>query len=296
MTRLAHYRALGRQLEAARSIGDRDRVAQLEAQLREAPAVIRFLYLGDAPPPALGETPPPPEDQLDQLLRRIDRGAAPPNLDHAEHPARLGGQQAGVEDPVPGDRLAAAGAATEPQRQASALSERSLELEISAEYIARAARRKAELAALLAPDPGDEPDDAALASDIHQQVFIEAFRGLPGFAGRSTVRTWLFRIAHHRVLAAARRRRHARAHLDVSAGADLPDPRPSADEWLDDAELQAALVACLAALDEPARTAVLLRYQQGLACVARALRAQPELRDLLTQERLLILALQVKLS
>ncbi|HEX8113454.1 MAG TPA: sigma-70 family RNA polymerase sigma factor, partial [Kofleriaceae bacterium] len=56
----------------------------------------------------------------------------------------------------------------------------------------------------------------------------------------------------------------ARAHLDVAAGADLPDPRPSPGEGLDDAELQAALVTCLATLDDPARTAVLLRYQQGL--------------------------------
>jgi DNA-directed RNA polymerase specialized sigma24 family protein len=64
-------------------------------------------------------------------------------------------------------------------------------------------------------------------------------------------------------------------------------------------------------LGEPARTAVLLHYQQGLtyeemvvvcdeepgtlqARVARALRAPPELHDLLTQERLLILDLQAQ--
>jgi RNA polymerase sigma-70 factor, ECF subfamily len=186
-----------------------------------------------------------------------------------------------------------------------------LDLVTSTEYIARAARRKAELTALPADDgagtpaalpPGRarDPDadvlalvgsgdtrsaleilmqrhgravyrycrialgDAVLADDIHQQVFIEAFRDLPGFAGRSSVRTWLFGIARHRVLDAAKRRRRARAHLDVDAGADLPDPRPSPGEGLDAAELQAAVLACLATLDEPARTAVLLRYQQGL--------------------------------
>jgi RNA polymerase sigma-70 factor (ECF subfamily) len=183
-----------------------------------------------------------------------------------------------------------------------------LDLVTSAEYIARAGRRKAELAAL-PPDESDDPPtpprtrdpdgdllalvgggdirsalailmqrhgpalyrycrialgDPSLADDIHQQVFIEAFRDLPGFAGRSTVRTWLFGIARHRVLDAAKRRRRARAHLDIAAGADLPDPRPSPGEGLDDAGLQVALVACLAALDEPSRTAVLLRYQQGL--------------------------------
>jgi RNA polymerase sigma-70 factor (ECF subfamily) len=106
--------------------------------------------------------------------------------------------------------------------------------------------------------------DAVLADDIHQQVFIEAFRDLPAFAGRSTVRTWLFGIARHRVLDAAKRRRRARARLDVSGGDDLPDPRPSPGEGLDDAQLRAALVTCLATLDGPIRTAVLLRYQQGL--------------------------------
>jgi RNA polymerase sigma-70 factor (ECF subfamily) len=106
--------------------------------------------------------------------------------------------------------------------------------------------------------------DAVLADDVHQQVFIEAFRDLPGFARRSSVRTWLLGIARHRVLDAAKCRRRARAHLDVDAGADLPDPGPSARDGLDAAELQAALVTCLAALGEPVRTAVLLRYQQGL--------------------------------
>jgi RNA polymerase sigma-70 factor (ECF subfamily) len=106
--------------------------------------------------------------------------------------------------------------------------------------------------------------DAVLADDVHQQVFIEVFRDLPGFAGRSTLRTWLFGIARHRVLDAAKRRRRTRAHLDVTASADLPDPRSSPGEGLDDAQLQTALVSCLAALDEPIRAAVLLRYQQGL--------------------------------
>jgi len=106
--------------------------------------------------------------------------------------------------------------------------------------------------------------DAVLADDVHQQVFIEAFRDLPRFAARSTLRTWLFGIARHRVLDAAKRRRRARAHLEVAAGADLADPRPSARDGLDDAELQTALATGLAALAEPIRAAVLLRYQQGL--------------------------------
>src|SRR5215510_7727099 len=48
--------------------------------------------------------------------------------------------------------------------------------------------------------------DPVLAEDVHQQVFIAAFRDLPKFHRRSTVRTWLFAIARNRVLDAAKSR------------------------------------------------------------------------------------------
>src|ERR1043166_8997481 len=69
--------------------------------------------------------------------------------------------------------------------------------------------------------------DDALAEDVQQQVFIAAFRDLPKFAGRSTVRTWLFAIARHRVLDAAKSRRRARSHVDGDDATSVPDARPS---------------------------------------------------------------------
>lgn len=108
-------------------------------------------------------------------------------------------------------------------------------------------------------------NDAGLAEDVHQQVFIEAFRDLPTFAGRSIVRTWLLGIARHRVLDAAKQRRRARPHVEPDAADELPCPRPSPGEKLDDARLLAALAACVAELDEPVRTAILLRYPLGLS-------------------------------
>ena len=105
--------------------------------------------------------------------------------------------------------------------------------------------------------------DAALADDVHQQVFIEAFRDLPRFAGRSTVRTWLFGIARHRVLDAAKARARGHARVELDSFADAPDPRAAPDEQLDDQRLHELLVACLDSLDEKSRNALLLRYQQG---------------------------------
>jgi len=107
--------------------------------------------------------------------------------------------------------------------------------------------------------------DPALADDVHQQVFVDAFRDLPRFAGRSKVRTWLFGIARHRVLDAARHRRWSRSHHDDDADVEPADPRPLPPDWLDDARLHAAMIACVDELDEPTRTNVLLRYQQGLS-------------------------------
>lgn len=144
--------------------------------------------------------------------------------------------------------------------------------------------------------------DAVLADDVHQQVFIAAYRDLPRFARRSTVRTWLLGIARHRVLDAAKCRHRAHTHLDASVSFDLRDPRPSPAERLEDAELLAALAACIDQLDDEIRTSVLLRYQQGLtyeemaaicgekantlqARVARAVRRLHELIDAHVQRR-----------
>jgi RNA polymerase sigma-70 factor (ECF subfamily) len=107
--------------------------------------------------------------------------------------------------------------------------------------------------------------DPWLAEDVQQQVFIEAHRDLPRFAGRSTVRTWLFGIARHRVLDAAKARARIQARIESDNQADAPDPAPAPGDWLDEARLLEALAACMAELDEKSRTALLLRYQQGFS-------------------------------
>jgi len=134
--------------------------------------------------------------------------------------------------------------------------------------------------------------DPALAEDVQQQVFIAAYRDLPKFYGRSTVRTWLYSIARHRVVDAlrARRRNACVPEREPVALATMGDPRPSPAESL---ELRRALEASLAALGDDARTTVLLRLQLGFsfqeiaqlcgaspgAHHARVMRALPQLRQ-----------------
>lgn len=130
------------------------------------------------------------------------------------------------------------------------------------------------------------------ADDVHQRVFIEADRDLRRFARRSTLRTWLYGIARHRVLDAIKvdKRGERQEPLD---DLEVPEDVPAPSERLDDARLQQALLACLDLLGEHVRAAVLLRYQQGFsyedmgkACKekpgtlqARVTRALPALRE-----------------
>jgi RNA polymerase sigma-70 factor (ECF subfamily) len=107
--------------------------------------------------------------------------------------------------------------------------------------------------------------DAALADDVYQQVFIEAFRDLPRFERRATVRFWLRMIARHRVLDAAKKRRSARNYFaEGGPVADPSDHAPSVAECLDEARLRAALLASVDELPAAARAALLLHYEHGL--------------------------------
>src|SRR3546814_12952063 len=52
------------------------------------------------------------------------------------------------------------------------------------------------------------------AEDAVQSAYLNAFAGIGGFAGRSTLSTWLTRIVTNAALAQARRRGQRRAWLD----------------------------------------------------------------------------------
>jgi RNA polymerase sigma factor (sigma-70 family) len=140
--------------------------------------------------------------------------------------------------------------------------------------------------------------DPALADDVHQLTFVQAFEGLGRFARGSSLRTWLFGIARHRCLDALKTGRRRRARFESTG--EVPE-RPVADrapeECLAARDLTRALERCLQELAPVVRTAVLLRYQEGLAypemagvcrdrpatLQARVTRALPVLRRCLEQ-------------
>lgn len=76
-------------------------------------------------------------------------------------------------------------------------------------------------AALVDPDSAD---------DLTQETYLRAFRALPGFEGRSSVRTWLLGIARRACadhLRTVVRRRRLDARLAAQAASDRPYPDPA---------------------------------------------------------------------
>ncbi len=97
--------------------------------------------------------------------------------------------------------------------------------------------------------------DAALADDLAQETFVEAWRGLARFNGGAPFSTWLLGIAHNRWRNA--RRSLARSPLCRDESGCEPATAPPSD-------LRRDIGEALTRLSEEERTAIHLCYHQGL--------------------------------
>lgn len=108
--------------------------------------------------------------------------------------------------------------------------------------------------------------DDALADDVRQQTFIQAFSDLPRFSRRSSLRTWLFSVARHRCLDASKiRQRSQQLFLHPGDLPDQPDGSESAEHRVQRGSVQRAIDACLNELTPATRAAVVLRYVQNFS-------------------------------
>jgi RNA polymerase sigma-70 factor (ECF subfamily) len=104
------------------------------------------------------------------------------------------------------------------------------------------------------------------AEDVVQDTYVRAFTSMSRFEGRSSVATWLTRIAFHEALRRRRRHRQAlkAAHVIMHARADslpqAPDPGPEARQ-----ETSIMLTESLDSLPPELRSVVMLRLVQGLS-------------------------------
>jgi len=103
----------------------------------------------------------------------------------------------------------------------------------------------------------------AVAEELTNEVFLEAWRNASGFAGRSSLTTWLLAIAHNRAVSALRKRREE-GWDDEQANRladDADDPEVSAQKT----EKAVVLRRCLDRLSAEHREIVDLVYYQELS-------------------------------
>jgi len=102
--------------------------------------------------------------------------------------------------------------------------------------------------------------DPHAADDVAQETLLAALEAPPAEAG--ALRGWLARVARNFALQRGRgeRRRTAREH-----GAARPERIPSTADVLERESARAAVVRAVLELDEPYRTAILLRFYEGRA-------------------------------
>ena len=121
--------------------------------------------------------------------------------------------------------------------------------------------------------------DREVAADLTQEVFIKVFRGIGGFHGESSLRTWIYRIALREASNQRRwwmRHRQQEMSLDQEMGETdsgcearfryrdlLIDPQESPLELIMQDEVRARVEAALAQVAEPFRTTLILREIEG---------------------------------
>ncbi len=111
------------------------------------------------------------------------------------------------------------------------------------------------------------------AEDILQETFIKAYKALPKFEGRSSLSTWLYRIATNEALMFLRKKRPVQVSVDESIENDEGHERPrQIIDWccLPESELMSSearenLDRSVQQLPESLRTVFLLRDIEGLS-------------------------------
>lgn len=115
------------------------------------------------------------------------------------------------------------------------------------------------------------------AVDVAQEAFLRAYRGLAGFRGEASFRTWLYGITLN--LVRHRRRWHARHRTSCTvsiefplgeedpdaAGETIADPAPDPREKAGARELGGKIAEALEKLPAPLKEVVVLRDMQGFS-------------------------------
>jgi RNA polymerase sigma-70 factor (ECF subfamily) len=118
---------------------------------------------------------------------------------------------------------------------------------------------------------GDRGD----AEDLVQDGFARLWRGAAGWqAGRSGVGAWLQRVITNAAIDRSRRQRPA----TMAEPPDRADDSPRADALLEAGDEAARIGACVRALPDRQRAAIVLTYWEGLANAEAAARMEMNIK------------------
>src|SRR3989337_786221 len=114
-----------------------------------------------------------------------------------------------------------------------------------------------------------DPQDA---EDVLQESYIKAMRALPEFEGRSSLSTWLYRIAVNEALMLLRKRRVNLVPVEEEADEDDEQPGMVLTDWVGlpedellSAESRQRLEAAVDTLPDTLRIVFMLRDMEGLS-------------------------------
>jgi RNA polymerase sigma-70 factor (ECF subfamily) len=117
--------------------------------------------------------------------------------------------------------------------------------------------------------------NAAIAEELVNEIFIEAWRHADEFAARAEVSTWLLAIARHKALSLLRRA--TSEHLDDQTAETIEDPADGPEVALQKAETGELLRDCLRQLSPSHRETIDLVYyhERTIEDVAQILGVPP---------------------
>lgn len=108
--------------------------------------------------------------------------------------------------------------------------------------------------------------DAAVAEDVLQSVFLNVHRALPKFRFEASLATWIYRITLNECAARGRRSKRTYVPLEALLGSgEEIAPELGPDERLEQSERQQILQRAVLELSPKLRSAVVLRYVEGLS-------------------------------
>jgi len=109
--------------------------------------------------------------------------------------------------------------------------------------------------------------EPALAEDATHDIFLKAFRKIGDFRGESSVRTWLYRIAHNHCLNLRQswHQRNVASAFGDDALHEVGGREPSPLRVLETKELGTRIQAALDALPDEYRLLLLLVADEGLS-------------------------------